>query len=193
LPLHARGKHARGTLLRAALAWLERSFGREATAGVVDMLPSMHADSFRRDAFNSLVWYDLDPLDALLEAAVSSLMFGASIGWQRLARENFERDLASILRPNARVAEPVALLERSSASWNRLFDFGTQQVRATAKGRAQLRFEGFDAMSLAMRYVVAGTSEGIVASSGVVGTALRFSAGETSFARELALEVTWRA
>jgi serine/threonine-protein kinase len=193
LPLHARGKHARGTLLRAALAWLERSFGREAAEGVVDMLPSTHADSFRRDAFNSLVWYDLDPLDALLEAASSSLMFGASIGWQRLAREHFERDLASILRPTARASEPVALLERSAAAWTRVFDFGTLQVRSTAKGRAQIRFDGFDATSLAMRYVVAGTIEGLVASSGVAATAIRFSAGETSFSRELALEVSWRA
>jgi serine/threonine-protein kinase len=193
LPLHARGKHARGTLLRAALAWLDRSFGKEATAGVVDLLPAAHAESFRSDAFNSLVWYDLDALDALLEAAAATLMFGASLGWLRLAREHFERDLGSILRPTARVADPVTLLERSAAGWNRVFDFGTQQVRAGAKGRAQIRIEGFDATSLAMRYVVAGTIEGLVASSGVAGAAVRFSAGESSFARELALEASWRA
>jgi eukaryotic-like serine/threonine-protein kinase len=192
LPLHARGKHARGALLRAALAWLDRSFGREATAGVVDLLPAAHADSFRSDAFNSLVWYDLDALDALLETAVATLLFGTSSGWQRLARGYFERDLATILRPNARATDPATLLERSVAGWSRVFDFGVHQVRAATKGRAQIRIEGFDATSLSMRYLVAGTIEGLVASSGVAGVAARFSAGETSFAREFALEVSWR-
>jgi serine/threonine-protein kinase len=193
LPLHARGKHARGTLLRAALAWLERSFGKDATSALLDLLPPSHAESFRTDAFNSLVWYDLDALDALLEAAAATLMFGSSVGWHRLAREHFERDLGAILRPTARVADPVTLLERSAAGWSRVFDFGTQHVRAGAKGRAQLRFEGFDATSLAMRHVVAGTIEGLVASSGAQGASVRFSAGETSFARDLGLEVSWRA
>ncbi len=193
LPLHARGKHARGTLLRASLAWLERSFGREATAGVVDLLPPSHAGSFRSDAFNSLVWYDLDPLDALLEAAAATLMFGACIGWVRLAREQFDRDLGPILRPTARVVDPATLLERSAAGWNRIFDFGTQQIRAATKGRAQIRMEGFDATTLSMRYLIAGTIEGLVASSGVSGVAVRFSAGETSFAREFALEVSWKS
>src|SRR5262249_13233073 len=129
LPAHVRGKcHVRGSLPRAVSRWIERSYGEAGHKEVLAVMPTEIGDSYRSDGFNALVWYDLDALDMFMEAT-TALLLGGEVGvWRELARENFERDLASIFRPSKTLQDPIALLKRSSAGWSRLYDFGVLRI-----------------------------------------------------------------
>lgn len=199
LPSHVRGKcHARGTLARAVTSWVERAYGDAGRREVLDLLPAPVAESFRADGFNALVWYDLDTIDAFVEAASAHLMAGDMRRWRELAREYFDRDLGPIFRPSARVTDPMSLLKRVPVAWGKIFDFGTAKIgepQSTARPgteRVLVRIDGFDAASLALRYACVGTTEGMLRGAPAGEASVRVLAGETSFARDFEYEVTWR-
>ena len=183
----------RGSFVRAAGRWVERKYGTESRSEVLALLAPEDADAFRSDAFNSLVWYELDAVDALMEASTSTLMEGRAYEWRTLARENFEHDLAAILRPSNRLSDAQIALKRSLGGWARIFDFGTLRLGAVSGTRALVRVEGFEAASLPMRYALVGTTEALVASSGAAEVSVRIASGESSFARDFEFEVSWRA
>jgi hypothetical protein len=182
----------RGTFVRAVNRWIERTFGAEARDNVLTLLPPEHADALRTDAFNALVWYDLDAVDMLMEATTAALFDGEVAQWRRRAREHNERDLGPILRPGARLGDPDALIKRSASGWARIFDFGVMKQGTPQDGRMLVRVEGFEAASLAMRYAVIGTMESLLESAGVRDAVIRVVLGETSFARDFEYEVSWR-
>jgi hypothetical protein len=193
MPPHLRGKlHVRGTFPRAVSRWVERAFGADARAEVLRLLPFDHAEAFRGDVFNALVWYDLDPVDLFIEAATATLIGGEIGAWRGLARDNFDRDLGPILRPSARIVDLDTLLKRAASGWARVFDAGAMRVVAMHSERAFVRMDGFDAASLGMRYAVVGTMEGLLRSAGAAEVSARVLAGETSFAREFEYELSWR-
>jgi serine/threonine-protein kinase len=194
LPQHVKGRcHVRGTLPRAVFRWLERAYGRDALEPVLAAIPSDVAMAFRSDAFNALVWHDLEPLDTFIEAATTILLERDAVRWRRLARENFAHDLATILRPSARLVDVVKLCERAATGWARIFDFGKVVVVPIESGRSSIQVFGFDAVSLALRYAFVGTMDGLLESGAVPGAAIRIVVGESNFARDLDLEVTWSA
>jgi uncharacterized protein (TIGR02265 family) len=160
---------------------------------VLQMLPAQHADAFRTDAFNALVWYELEPVDMFLEAVSAALMGGDVAAWRALARDNFERDLGPVLRPSARAVDPDALLKRAATGWARIFDFGTMRIVEVQPAHAFVRVEGFDGASIVMRYATLGTMEGLLRSAGAAEASTRVRAGETSFARDFEYELSWRA
>ena len=191
LPLSARGRcHTRGTLPRALHHWIERAYGAEGRDEVLAMLPPELSETYRTDGFNALVWYDLEAIDTFLEAATQSVMRGDPIVWERLARENFELDLASVFRPT-RVTEWEVALRRVPGSWGRIFDFGVVHVSEPKDSHATLRIDSFDAASLALRYVVVGTLAGMFTTM-TNQPKLRVTGGEVSFVRDLELDITWR-
>jgi serine/threonine-protein kinase len=193
LPVHVKGRcHARGTFPRAVFRWLDRAYGREAVDGVLALLPRVHAEDFRADAFNALVWYEIEPIDMLMEAATSLLLGGRTAAWRTLARNNFAHDLASLLRPSSRLVDADALLRRSGAGWGRIFDFGSVRVTPIAEGRITLAVDGFEAASLAIRYAFVGTTEGLLESAGIREATVQIVSGESSFAHDFQLEVMWR-
>jgi uncharacterized protein (TIGR02265 family) len=193
LPEHTRGRcHVRGTFPRAVSRWIERAFGERARADVLQQLPVEEADAFRADAFNALVWYELEPFDRFLEAAAAVLMGGDVAHWRLLARDNFERDLGPILRPSPRVLDARALLDRGAAGWARIVDFGVVKVIDVEASCARLRVEGFDGASLALRYATLGTMEGLVRAGGASDVSARVLAGEASFTRDFEYEIAWR-
>jgi hypothetical protein len=193
LPAHVKGRcHARGTFPRAVHRWLERAYGKNALDAVLAMLPHEHANAFRSDAFNALVWHELEAVDMLMEAATAKLMAGDSTSWRKLARSNFTNDLSTILRPSSRLVDPPKLLERAATGWTRIFDFGKVTVAQTEKGKIALSVLGFEAASLCVRYVFVGTTEGLLDSVALPDANLRIVAGESNFARDLELELTWR-
>ena len=190
LPLSARGRcHTRGALPRAVHHWIERAYGPSGRDEILAMLPPELSETYRTDGFNALVWYDLEAIDTFLEAATQSVMRGEALVWERLAKDNFELDLASILRPT-RITEWEVALRRLPGSWGRIFDFGTVHVTEPKGAHATLRIDGFDAASLALRYVVLGTLEGMFATM-TNQPKLRVTSGEVSFGRELELDITW--
>ncbi len=208
LPAAARRAHTRGTFPRALCKWVERGFGAEGRDQVLGMLQPDLADSYRTDRFNALVWYDLEASDALLEAAAFALMRGDGAQWRRLARDNFERELGSIFRPTHHQSDPMTLLKRVPAAWGRLFDFGTVKMTETTGSdshrrgpdssapsgpvsRIMFRVDGFEAASLALRYVVTGTLEGLLLAP-LSGVHVRPLVGEASFTRDFELELVWR-
>ena len=194
LPAHVKGRcHARGSFMRAVGRWVERAYGVESRDEMLELLAPDDAEAFRTDAFNALVWYELDAVDALMEASTAILMEGRADEWRKLARANFEKDLAAILRPTSRLLDVQTALKRSLAGWARIFDFGALRVGAATGTRVLVRVEGFEAASLPMRYAMVGTTEALVASAGASEVAIRIASGESSFARDFEFEVSWRA
>jgi serine/threonine-protein kinase len=201
LPPHVRGKcHTRGSVPRAASRWIERVYGAPARDEVLRALPPELANSYQTDAFNALVWYEVEALDTFLEAATALVFGGDATAWRMLAREQFDRDLGPIFRSTAaRAADPESLLKRSVSSWARLYDFANVRVSEPSSSnsgtlkRALVRFDGFDAASLAVRNLTLGTAEGLLKSSACPDVSARVMAGEASFAREFEFELAWRA
>jgi hypothetical protein len=199
LPVHVRGKcHVRGSVARAVRRWIDRTCGPEACEDVLRALPGELADLYRGDAFNSLVWYDAAALDAFLEAATVLALGGDATAWRDLARDHFDADFAPIFRTATRVTDPLALFKRTAPTWNRLYDFGTVRVaeppRQTGPAtttRVHLRFEGFDAASLALRNATVGTAEGLLRAQGVREVSSRVLTGEASFLRDFEFELAW--
>lgn len=192
LPSHVRGRyHVRGTLVRAVDLWVERSFGQEARAEALAWIPSQHAETFRNDGYNALVWYELEIVDTYIEATTAAILRGDAGRWRELARDNFDRELAPILRPSQRIADAPQLLRRTAASWGRIFDFGAFRVGEPSGGRVALRVEAFEAASLAIRYVTVGCIEAMLRGAGVLEPQVRVVVGETSFGRDLELDVGW--
>jgi serine/threonine-protein kinase len=193
LPAHVRGRcHVRGTFPRAVSRWIERAFGASGRADVLKLLPVEDADAFRADAFNALLWHELEPFDRFLEAAAAELMGGDVTPWRSLALDNFERDLGPILRPSPRVLDARALFERGAAGWARILDFGVVKVIEVEDACARVRVEGFDGASLALRYATLGTMEGLVRAGGASEVSARVLAGEASFTRDFEYEMVWR-
>jgi serine/threonine protein kinase len=201
LPSHVRGKcHTRGSVPRAVNRWIERAFGAPARDDVLRVIPTELAESYRADGFNALVWYDIEALDTFLEAA-TALVFGGDVAaWRGLARENFDRDLGPIFRSTvARAGDPVSLLKRSVTAWSRLYDFANVRISEPSSSsggtmsRASIRFDGFDAASLALRNVTIGTAEGLLKSAADHDVTSRVMAGEASFARDFEFELAWPA
>ncbi len=201
LPSHVRGKcHTRGSVPRAASRWIERAYGEAARDEVLRAIPRELAESYRTDGFNALVWYDIDALDTFLEAATALVFGGDATPWRALARENFERDLGPIFRSTvARAGDPISLLKRSVTAWSRLYDFANVRVAEPSSSsdgtmkRASIRFDGFDAASLALRNVTLGTAEGLLKSAAAHEVTSRVMAGEASFARDFEFELAWPA
>ena len=152
------------------------------------MLAAKLADEYRTDGFNALVWYDLEALDSFLEAATQSVLRGDPGVWERLAKDNFDLDLAGIFRP-ARVTEWEAVLKRVPGTWGRVFDFGTVEVSAVKNGHATVKVDGFDAASLALRHLVTGTVDGMFGGM-AKRPKVRMAGAGVSFARELEIDVT---
>ena len=200
LPSNVRGKcHTRGSVPRAASRWIERAYGAPARDEVLRALPAELAESYRADGFNALVWYDIEALDTFLEAA-TALVFGGDVAaWRTLAREHFDRDLGPIFRSTTRAADPETLLKRSVTAWPRLYDFANVRVAEASTSssgavkRASVRFEGFDAASLAVRNLTVGTAEGLLKSAACSDMTSRVMAGEASFAHDFEFELAWRA
>ena len=178
----------RGTLPRAVKRWIERSYGRDGLEQVLSMLAPETAESFRVDAFNALVWHDLDPLDLLMDAATFALLGGETKQWQRLAREHFDAELGPIFRASAR-GDATTLVQRLPEKIGRVLDFGA--VKPVRNGeRWTLRFEGFEAASLALRYALLGTIEATLRNAGLTEATVKILSGEASFARDLEIELT---
>jgi serine/threonine-protein kinase len=191
IPAHVRGKcHMRGTLPRAVKRWIERSYGPEGLERVLSMLRPEVAGELRNDGFNALVWYDLEPIDLLMDAATFALLGGETKQWRELARTHFEADLGPIFRSAVR-ADATTLMQRLPEKIGRVLDFGVVKPARSAD-RWTVRFEGFEAASLALRYALLGTIEGMLRSAGVIEATLKILSGEASFVRELEVELAWK-
>jgi hypothetical protein len=160
-----------------------RAHGDGKLAAVLDLLPADLADSARSNAFNALVWYDLEALDTLIEAATVVANGGDASAWRALARNNFMREFGPIFRPSGRTLDSVTSLRRAQSLWTKLFDFGVVSVIETPR-KSLVRVEGFDAASLALRNIMVGALEGLAERAG------RVVAGEASFARDFEVEFT---
>ncbi len=189
LPASSRGRcHVRGTLPRAVCRWIRNVRGADKRDEVLAMLPRELAELAQTDSFNALVWYDLENVDSLVEAATLIALAGDPMAWRALAKENFDRDLGPIFRPTTRTTDPGTLLRRMPSVWSRLFDFGSVRIGETAR-RVSLRIESFDAASLAFRNVLLGTLEGMLQTTATL--TVRVVSGESSFARDFEIEFTW--
>ena len=189
LPVAARGRlHTRGTLPRAIFRWVERAYGAAGRDAVLALLPATLAETYRTDGFNALVWYDLEAADTWLEATTYTLLRREPAGWQRLARENFEKDLAPIFRPTGQRTDAQTLLRRLPGGWGRVLDFGTPRIGEPKGKVSSVRIEGFEGASLALRHVILGTIEGLLLAS-LSPCALRILAGEASFVRDFEIEI----
>jgi hypothetical protein len=181
---------------RAAAEWISRSHGTEARDEVLRALP---AEVYRGGGFNSLVWYDLAMLDSFLEAATALVLGGDVVAWRVLGREHFERDLGSLFgTATGRAGDPAQVLKRSVTTWPRLYDFATARIVEppgnAGTTRALVRFDGFDAASLALRNATIGITEGLVMKSIPAGEiATRVLTGEASFVRDFEFELAWPA
>jgi len=175
--------------------WIDRAFGAAARTEMLAALPDGWSEPYRSDGYNALVWYDLEATDGFMEAATTYLLGGEVGRWRELARDNFEQDLGPILRPS-RGGDPLMMLRRAPAGWGRLFDFGAFKVaEPTTNGdlvRAVVRVDGFEAASLAVRYLVVGTMEAMAKSAGAPHVVGRVLLGESSFARDFEYEVCWQ-
>ncbi len=190
LPTSARGRcHVRGSLPRAVCRWITRSKGDQRRDDVLTMLPGELAEMARTDAFNALVWYDLELVDTLVEAATLVALSGDPQSWRLLAKENFDRDLGPIFRPSTRSVDPATLLKRMPSVWSRIFDFGAATVSETSPRKVLVRIEGFEAASLSIRNIMTGTFEGML--QPIPNAFVRLIAGESSFAREFEIEFSW--
>jgi hypothetical protein len=190
LPPAVKGRcHVRGTLPRSAALWIERAHGKGHKDEVLSVLAAGLAETYRSDAFNALVWYDIEALHNFLEAATHLVLLDDSTAWRSLARDNFERDLAPIFRPSAS-RDTMSFLKRLPAGLARLLDFGTAQINEQAHNRVRVKIAGFEAASAAMRFVVAGILDGMLA--GTPGLVVRPISGDASFAPEYELDVVWR-
>jgi hypothetical protein len=181
--------HVRGTLPRSAARWIERAHGKAHKDEVFSVLPPGLAETYRSDSFNALVWYDVEALHTFLEAATHLVLLDDSTAWRSLARDNFERDLSPIFRPTAS-RDTLGFLRRLPAGLARLLDFGATRVEEQTHNRVRVKITGFEAASAAMRFLVAGILDGMMA--GTPGLVVRPIAGEASFSPELDLDVLWR-
>ncbi len=181
--------HTRGSLPRAVRRWVVRHHGEAADEQILANLTPPLAEAFRGDVFNALVWYPIANIDAYMEAAAAVL--GDVTSWRQLARDNFSKELAPIFRPSASVTDPQTLIARFPNGWARIFDFGALQATGASPHETELRIGGFEAASLALRYVVVGILDGMLRSAGVTSARVRIVSGEVGFARELELAILW--
>lgn len=192
LPPHVRGKcRCRGSLPRAVHKWVERVHGTDAAARVRSALPAEHAETYRLDGFNALLWYELEALDTFVDAATVLVLRGDAFAWREMARSHFETELGAVLRPPGRITDPLQILRRCPAAWARVLDFGAVRVLEPHDRRAHLRFEHFDATSLALRYILVGATEALLRGGGVPEVTVRIVAGETNFSRDFDFELAW--
>jgi serine/threonine protein kinase len=190
LPIAARGRlHTRGTLPRAIFRWVERAHGASGRDAVLALLPAALAETYRTDGFNALVWYDLEAADMWLEATTYALLRREPSGWQRLARDNFDKELAPIFRPTGQRTDPQTLLRRLPGGWGRVLDFGNPRIGEPKGGATLVRIDGFEGASLALRHVVLGTLEGLLLAS-LAPCTLRVLSGEASFVRDFEIEIS---
>lgn len=192
LPEAVRGRcHVRGTLPRCCALWIERAHGKPRRDEVLSILSASLRETYRSDAFNALVWYEIESLHAFLEAATHVALLDDPTTWRALARDNFDRDLAPIFRPAAsRAAAALSLLRRLPASFARLFDFVSSRVDELASNRVRVRLSSFEAASAALRFITIGMLDGML--SAAPGLMIRTVSGESSFLPELEVEVHWR-
>jgi serine/threonine-protein kinase len=192
IPIHVRGKcHMRGTLPRAVKRWIEREYGPAGVERALSMLPPDIAHAFRTDAYNALLWHDIEPLDLMMDATTFSLLGGEVKQWRELAREHFDADLGTIFRAAGR-RDTTTLVQRLPEKIGRVLDFGAVKIGKTPEGNPMLRFDSFEAASLALRYALLGTVEGMLRSAAVEDASVKILSGEASFVRELEIEVTWK-
>jgi len=182
--------HVRGTLPRACALWIERSHTRAKRDDVLAVLPQRLAETYRADAFNALVWYDVEALHEFLEQATHHALLDDPTGWRLLARENFERDLAPIFRPSAARTDAMTLLRRLPAGLARVFDFGTTRIDENGSNRVRVKLSGFEAASTALRFITLGPLDGML--GGTPGLVVRLVSGESSFAPDFEVDVHWR-
>jgi hypothetical protein len=169
--------------------WIERAQGRPKRDEILSGLAPQLRETYSTDAFNALVWYDVEGLHTFLEFATHIALHDDPTVWRTLARDNFA-DLAPILRPTAGRSEAMTLLRRLPAGLARLYDFGAPRVDELASNRVRIRIGSFQAASAALRFVTLGMLDGML--FGTPGVSIRLAAGEASFAPELEVEVHWR-
>jgi len=180
----------RGTMARAICGWIERTFGEGVRADLERILPGEAGETYRAAAFNSIIWYDLEVVDTLIEAAGAVALGGETSVWRDLATENFERDFSVVFRPLQRPTDIADVLRRTPAGWARLLDFAEIDVKFYPDlGRATVRFDRFDPMSVAFREIVIGTTIGLAATVTRTEPTARVIAGDYDFARELEFEL----
>ncbi len=182
--------HSRGTLPRALYRMVGRSHGNDARERALQLLPDALAETYRNDGFNTLFWYEIGSADEFLHAVTETILRREPAGWRRLARDNFEQELAPIFRP-MRFSDVETTLRRVSAAHARVFDFGAVVVQERRPGLATIQIEGFGAASMALRSFLWGAFEGMFAFlSG--RPELRATNGYAAFAKEFEIEVTWQ-
>jgi hypothetical protein len=69
-------------------------------------------------------------------------------------------------------------------------DFGSVRVSEVGPSRTSVRVAGLECATSALRHVLAGTVEGMLA--GTPGLVVRTPNGTATFAPELELDVAWR-
>ena len=181
--------HTRGTLPRALYRMVGRSHGEAERERALEVLTEALAESYRNDGFNALFWYELGATDDFLAAVTEKLLHRDANAWRRIAREQFEQELAPMFRP-MRFADVETALRRIGAAHARVFDFGTIVIQERKPGLATIRYESFGAASLALRSVLWGTLEGTFAF--LAGRPeLKVIGGQTAFAKDFELEISW--
>jgi serine/threonine-protein kinase len=190
-------RRARGLLFRSVAQWIERAYGTTALTRVVERLPPVQAQAIRSDTFVALAWYPLAELDELLEAASGAVVGQNPEAWRKLAREHFDRGLASVLHPSGTTGDLERALRRAPSGWQRLLDFGETRVGSAmpkaGRMRVEIGVEGFEDASAALRNVHVGAMEAVARGAGAKDVAARIVAGDGGLGRELTYEITWSA
>lgn len=182
---------ARGPILLAIDAEIERRYGDDGRERVVALLPDVHAEELRRGRPTALEAHDIDAVRIYLELASRGLGIDAA-GFQEFGRLAVDRELAPFVKTLVLPGSLPEVLRRCVAIISRFLSFGSWTlVRATAE-LGTVRVEDVGVLSPLLRAWYLGVIEGIarrsVSPDAVVVDTTRPEAGASIFEIEVQLE-----
>ncbi|MBL9021160.1 MAG: hypothetical protein JNL21_03120 [Myxococcales bacterium] len=152
---------ARGPVLLAIDAEVERRFGDDGRERVVALLPDAHADELRRGRPSALEAHDIDAVRIYLEIASRVLGIDAAT-FQDFGRVAVDRELAPFVKTLVLPGSLPDVLRRCVTIVSRFLSFGVWTVVKSTPELGTIRVEDVGVLSPLLRSWYLGVIEGIV-------------------------------
>ncbi len=153
--------HVKGLVLRARMDYIEKHFGEEALARVIEQLPPESRAVLDREIMVSS-WY---PLAALTDMAVALDRLhgrGDLATCREMGRNAAQMALQGVHRSFAKENDPAFVLRMAPLLWGQYYDSGRSEVESTGKNSAVTRIFEFEEPHRAICLGVVGWMEAAI-------------------------------
>ncbi|MFO0550858.1 MAG: serine/threonine-protein kinase [Polyangiaceae bacterium] len=155
------GRTARGVVLHAIDAAIERRFGDLERERIVALLADHHAEELRRGHPSPLDAHDIDLVRRYVDVASRIFALDSSSLFE-LGRGNVDVELHGFVATLTRPAAFADVVRRSVSIIKCFFDFGTWTVTGLSPRRTRILIEGFDPLPPLLRAWLRGIFQRIL-------------------------------